>query len=43
MSEEQTEKLEIKYYDQNWQKNDTTVELTPRVMELVREMKGDIQ
>lgn len=43
MSEEQTGKFDIEYYDANWEKRETVVEVTPSKRELIRDMKGDRQ
>ena len=41
MSEQQTGKFDIEYYDENWGKRETVVEFTPVINELIKEMKGD--
>ena len=40
MSEQQTGKFDIEYYDETWEKRETVVEFTPAINELIKDMKG---
>ena len=34
-----TDTVYIEYYDENWEKRETVVELTPAINELIKDMK----